>query len=107
MTDSQDCKTETRGRAAGLDTGRTEILEQRMLVLHPDDAQRLSVGDGDLVRLTSAHGADTLVAQVSASVPPGITFASINALNGSAIFPAGLPDLKACAVRLEKADGDL
>jgi ferredoxin/flavodoxin---NADP+ reductase len=32
MTDSQDCKSETRGRAAGLDTGRTEILEQRMLV---------------------------------------------------------------------------
>jgi len=32
MTDSQDCKTETRGRAAGLDTGRTEILEQRMIV---------------------------------------------------------------------------
>jgi formate dehydrogenase alpha subunit len=81
--------------------------DEDMLVLHPDDAQRLALGDGDLVRLTSAHGADTLVAQVSARVPPGITFASINALNGSAIFPAGLPDLKACAVRLEKADGDL
>src|SRR5512136_2102970 len=30
MTDI--CKTEVKGRAAGLDAGRTEIVEQRMLV---------------------------------------------------------------------------
>jgi formate dehydrogenase (NADP+) alpha subunit len=78
--------------------------DEDLLVLHPDDAARINVGDGDLVRLISAHGADTLVAQVSAKVLPGAPFASINALNGSAIFAAGLPDLKACAVRLEKAD---
>jgi predicted molibdopterin-dependent oxidoreductase YjgC len=65
------------------------------------------VGDGDLVRLTSAQGADTLVAQVSAKVLPGTAFASINVLNGSAIFPAGLPDVKACAVRLEKEKNSL
>ena len=78
--------------------------DEDMLVLHPEDAARINVGDGDLVRLISAHGADTLVAQVSAEVLPGAPFASINALNGSAIFAAGLPDLKACAVRLEKVD---
>jgi ferredoxin--NADP+ reductase len=32
MTESSECKTENRGRAAGLDAGRTEIVEQRMLV---------------------------------------------------------------------------
>ena len=32
MSDSQECKTENRGRAAGLDARGTEILEQRMLV---------------------------------------------------------------------------
>ena len=32
MTESADCKTENKGRAAGLDAGRTEIVEQRMLV---------------------------------------------------------------------------
>jgi formate dehydrogenase major subunit len=78
--------------------------DEDMLVLHPEDAARINVGDGDLVRLISAHGADTLVAQVSAKVLPGTPFASINALNGSAIFAAGLPDLKACAVRLEKVE---
>jgi predicted molibdopterin-dependent oxidoreductase YjgC len=78
--------------------------DEDRLVLHPEDAARINVGDGDLVRLISAHGADTLVAQVSAKVLPGAPFASINALNGSAIFAAGLPDLKACAVRLEKVE---
>jgi formate dehydrogenase alpha subunit len=78
--------------------------DEDLLVLHPEDAVRLNVGDGDLVRLVSSHGADTLVAQVSGKVLPGAPFASINALNGSAIFAAGLPDLKACAVRLEKVE---
>jgi len=32
MSDSQECKTEARGRAAGLEVRGTEILEQRMLV---------------------------------------------------------------------------
>jgi ferredoxin--NADP+ reductase len=32
MSDSQECKTETRGRAAGLEVRGTEIIEQRMLV---------------------------------------------------------------------------
>jgi ferredoxin/flavodoxin---NADP+ reductase len=32
MTESAECKTENKGRAAGLDAGRTEIVEQRMLV---------------------------------------------------------------------------
>ncbi len=78
--------------------------DEDQLVLHPDDAERLDVGDGDLVRLTTPYGVDTLVAQVSVGVPLGTTFASINPLNGSAIFPAGVPETKACAVRLEKAD---
>jgi len=32
MTESEECKTENRGRAAGLDAGQIEIVEQRMLV---------------------------------------------------------------------------
>ena len=32
MTESAECKTENKGRAAGLDAGRIEIVEQRMLV---------------------------------------------------------------------------
>jgi ferredoxin/flavodoxin---NADP+ reductase len=32
MNESQECKTETAGRAAGLDAGKVEIVEQRMLV---------------------------------------------------------------------------
>ena len=92
--------------AAGHQPGRNRV---KNAVVCPDaaadiHAARLNVGDGDLVRLTSAAGADSLVAQVSATVLPGAPFASINALNGSAIFAAGLPDLKACAVRLEKMD---
>ncbi len=34
MTESAECKTENKGRAAGLDAGRIEIVEQRMLVLN-------------------------------------------------------------------------
>jgi ferredoxin--NADP+ reductase len=32
MSQSEECQTETRGRADGLDTGQTEIVEQQMLV---------------------------------------------------------------------------
>jgi ferredoxin--NADP+ reductase len=63
MTDSAECKTENKGRAAGLDAGRTEIVEQRMLVpnlnvltVHaPAVAQKIQPGQFIILR-ADEHG---------------------------------------------------
>jgi NAD(P)H-flavin reductase len=63
MTDSAECKTENKGRAAGLDAGRTEIVEQRMLVpnlnvltVHaPAVAQKIQPGQFIILRADD-HG---------------------------------------------------
>ena len=46
MSDSQECKTETRGRAAGLEVRGTEIVEQRMLVPNVNVTHRARPGGG-------------------------------------------------------------
>lgn len=78
--------------------------DEDTVVLHPADAERLAVGVSDLVTLVSAHGSDTAVVDVSPAVSPGLAFMSINPLTGSAIFPAGLPETKACPVTLHRLE---
>ena len=76
--------------------------DESRVTLHPDDAARMAVTPGNLVRLTTPHGSDTFIARLSAEVPPGTAFASVNSASGSAIFPAMLPEVKTYAVRIEK-----
>jgi predicted molibdopterin-dependent oxidoreductase YjgC len=76
--------------------------DEDSVTLHPADAARLEIGEGGLVRLDSMHGSDTFIAHLSAEVPPGVAFASVNPVHGSALFPGMLPEVKAYPVQVEK-----
>ena len=72
------------------------------VTLHPMDAARLEIAEGDMARLASAYGSDTFITHLSADVPPGMAFASINPVHGSKLFPGMLPEVKAYPVQVEK-----
>ena len=73
------------------------------VTLHPMDAVRMEISEGGLARLASPHGSDTFITHLSADVPPGMAFASINSAFGSKLFPGMLPEVKAYPVQVEKA----
>ena len=83
--------------------------------IHPDDAARLQICDGDPVEIASRRGRAVLPAVVTDRVRPGDCFApfhwndvfgeylSINAVTNDAVDPISLqPEFKACAVTLTK-----
>jgi ferredoxin-nitrate reductase len=86
--------------------------------LHPDDARRAGVVEGDRVRLISRRGEVILAARIDATLPPGTAFApfhwgalyappgsgTVNNLTHRETDPVSRqPGLKACAVRAERA----
>ena len=94
-------------RASGLDAREpTAIVE-----IHPEDARKLGVREGELVRLTSRRNSMVSAARVSERVAPGQVFvpfhfreAAANLLTNPVLDPyAKMAELKICAVRIEKA----
>jgi formate dehydrogenase alpha subunit len=93
-------------RSAGLDS----IAPEAEVEMHPDDAGRLNVGDGDLVRVTSRRGQVTAALKMTRRSPPGMIFmtfhfaeAATNLLTIDAVDPtAKIPEYKVCAVKVEK-----
>ncbi len=88
--------------------------EQRTgyVTIHPDDAQRLEIAEGDLVAITSRRGQMEAPARISADVPPGNLFLPIhfgenpaNMLTSADAFDplAKIPEFKVSAVRIAKA----
>ena len=88
------------------------------LEIHPEDAERAGVADGDRVRVRSRRGSAALRARVSDVVPEGVAFApfhwgalhlapgagALNAVTSAAVDPISKQaELKACAVRVEGA----
>ncbi len=94
-------------RSAGLDAihpeGRVEI--------NPEDAKKLGVADGDMVKVTSRRGQVVAKAEVVDRPDPGVVFmtfhfkeAAANLLTIVALDPvAKIPEYKVSAVRVEKA----
>ena len=83
--------------------------------LHPEDASRLGVTDGDSVEVASRRGRAVLPAVVTDRVRPGCCFApfhwndlfgeylSVNAVTSDAVDPLSFqPEFKVCAVSLTK-----
>jgi anaerobic selenocysteine-containing dehydrogenase len=79
--------------------------------IHPKDAEKLALKDGDTVNLTTRRGAIQAPARISEQVKPGLLFVPFhfaenpaNALTNSAFDPiAKIPEYKVCAVKIEKA----
>ncbi|MFE5969780.1 molybdopterin-dependent oxidoreductase [Streptomyces sp. NPDC056463] len=100
-------------------TGRVPALNRLapgpFVEIHPEDAERLGIAEGDSVEVASRRGRAVLPAVVTDRVRPGCCFApfhwndlfgeyvSINAVTNDAVDPLSLqPEFKMCAVTLTK-----
>jgi len=95
-------------------TGRCESLQKEfpgpMAQIHTRDAERLELGDEDLLKVISRRGEIVTPVRAGDIVPEGAIFmdfhfgeANPNWLLGSSLDPdCKTPDYKVCAVRLEK-----
>src|SRR5580704_7746892 len=88
------------------------IAPTAQVFLHPDDAARLGLGDGEMARVRSRRGAIELAVKVSHRESPGNCFipfhfreAAANLLTIDEIDPVGkIPEFKFCAVHIEPAN---
>ncbi len=67
-----NCGTMTRR------TGNAQIVTEDLLAIHPDDAAKKKIADGDLVRIFSARGEVRIHAKVSDEVKPGILYTTFH-----------------------------
>jgi formate dehydrogenase alpha subunit len=99
---------------AGTMTRRTDnlvLLPEERLEIHPSDAERLGVGDGDGIEVASRRGRVELAADVTERVAPGELFmafhfpeALANALTSEATDEVtSCPEYKVTAVRVRRA----
>jgi formate dehydrogenase major subunit len=81
--------------------------------INPKDARRLKLKEGDPIRVTSRRGSLVSQAHIHPGLQPGLVFATFhfseetaNILTNPALDPKSkIPDLKVCAVKLEKVEG--
>jgi len=97
----------------GAQTRRTNIMtlvDADVLEMHPEDAARLNVSQGEAVRLVSARSDATLPVAISERVRPGQLFTSFHfpataindLLSSSADESSKCPEYKVSTVRVEK-----
>ena len=104
-------------------TGKIPVLMRKepepFVELHPADAIRVSIGDGELVTVRSRRGQATAKCRLTQAIKPGTCFmpfhwgslwggAVVNQATIEAFDPLSKqPELKFCAVRIEKATESL
>jgi formate dehydrogenase alpha subunit len=82
--------------------------------VHPDDAETLGVNDGEMVTVSSRRGSIDVKVSVSDRPSKGLVFipfhyreAAANVLTNSALDPISkIPELKACAVKIERIENE-
>nr|WP_245959438.1 molybdopterin dinucleotide binding domain-containing protein [Neobacillus piezotolerans] len=103
--ESYNTHTQTRYYASGVKIKQTE----ETIDIHPEDAQKLGVTDGDVVRVSSRRGELTVKCKVTEQVVPGLVFMSFhwhetptNVLTLNEFDPiSGTAEYKACAVAIQ------
>jgi assimilatory nitrate reductase catalytic subunit len=106
-----------RGSSAQWHTGsrsnKSDVLRklaptQPYVEIHPKDAARLGLTDGEVARIASRRGSVTALTVVTPIVRPGEVFMAMHfAVTNQLTFPAfdphsREPSYKACAVRIER-----
>lgn len=93
---------------------RKGMLDEHMpsdyLEINDNDAERLSISEGDKVKVTSRRGNIEIPARLTDTVPPGFVFASFhfsetpvnNLTNPKLDAISKIPELKICAVNVTK-----
>jgi formate dehydrogenase major subunit len=91
-------------------TGNVEIVTEDTLAIHPDDAKKKGIADGDMVRVFSARGEIPMKARISDEVKPGILYCTfhfhevlVNIVTSSECDEDTMcPEYKVVAVDVEK-----
>ena len=91
--------------------GPSERCPESLIEIHPPDAVKFSISEGQMVKVTSRRGAVEAKAQITKKSPQGTIFmnfhfaeTAVNLLTNSALDPIGkIPEYKVCAVKLEAA----
>jgi formate dehydrogenase alpha subunit len=90
--------------------GLNIFLGEGMVEINPEDAAALSIRDGEMVKVASRRGEVTAKARVTEVSPVGVVSMNFhfaespaNVLTNPALDPVSkIPELKVCAVRVEK-----
>ena len=93
--------------------GLNALKAEELLEINPLDAKNLGIADGERVKVVSRRGEVVAKAKVTAASPTGVVCMSFhfaesptNVLTNPAVDPvAKIPELKVCAVRVEKELG--
>jgi len=88
--------------------------EEPYAEIHPDDASRMAVKDGDRIRITTRRGSIVTAARVSSKVSRGCIFAPFhftearaNILTNPVLDPISkIPEFKVCAAKMEKVTNE-
>jgi formate dehydrogenase alpha subunit len=102
-----NCGTQTRR------TGNLELQPADLVEVHPSDAARLTIADGDYVEIESARGKVQTWARVTTRVAPGNVFLSFHfpevktnlLTSGNSDPTTRCPEYKVTAVDVRKLDG--
>jgi formate dehydrogenase major subunit len=90
--------------------GLVSRTPQAFVEIHPEDAARLGIAQGDKIEVSSRRGAIEVYADISGRCEKGVVFipfhyseAAVNRLTNNAIDPvANIPEYKVSAVRIRK-----
>jgi len=89
------------------------IRSQEFVEINPHDGQSMGIEDGELIEISSRRGKLKVKAKITDKSPPGVVFMTFhfaetptNVLTNPALDPvAKIPELKVCAVKLNKVIG--
>lgn len=89
------------------------IRSQEFVEINPHDGQSMGIEDGELIEISSRRGKIKVKARITDKSPPGVVFMTFhfaetptNVLTNPALDPvAKIPELKVCAVKLNKVIG--
>jgi formate dehydrogenase major subunit/formate dehydrogenase alpha subunit len=92
-------------RARGLNA----VYPEALIEIHPDDAKRVGIGNGQQIKVASRRGEIVAKAELTDRVEPGLIFSTFhfpesaaNFLTNPALDPvAKIPEFKVCAVKVE------
>jgi len=92
--------------------GLNILKSEELVEINPKDASALGIADGEMIKVVSRRGEVVAKAKVTEASPVGVitmsfhfTESPTNALTSRALDPVSkIPELKVCAVRIEKSD---
>ena len=90
--------------------GLAAIYPEGLMEMHPEDAARAGVANGEMVQVASRRGQVNVKADVTDKIQPGVVFmtfhfpeSAANFLTNPALDPvAKIPEFKACAVKVNR-----